>query len=160
MRLLIALKHIGDLEKKVSELYGKFSELFLDDYEASRFFDNMSKDELSHGDMVAFQIRLVNKNPVLFEDVDIDMNEIATLVSRINEILKSELKPALEEAINIALEIENNASEFHYRKAITISNPDMAKLLKGLGKSDEEHRDQIANFANKRGIIYILEETL
>ena len=153
MRLLIALKHIGDLEKKVSELYGRFSELFKDDIEASKFFDHMSKDEISHCDMVAFQIRLVRKNLGLFKEVDIDIDEIETLLSRINKMLKSELKPSLEIAINIALEIENNAAEYHCRKAIQISNPDMAKLLKGLGKSDEEHRDQITNFANKRGII-------
>jgi len=159
MKLATVLKHLEVLETKVSEVYNRFGKLFQDDDEASKFFNEMSKDELSHRDLVAFQSRLVRKSPLLFEDVDIDMDEIFALLSRIDEILKQELKPALEEAINISLEIENNAAEFHFREIMKISNRDIAKMIRNLGKSDKAHRKQITDFANKRGIIYILEET-
>jgi hypothetical protein len=59
---LKVLQPIEELEKKISELYEWFSDIFADDAEAAVFFYRVSIDETAHADLVAYQLRVATQN--------------------------------------------------------------------------------------------------
>lgn len=146
------LKALRELEELAAQLYEKFSEYFKEEKEVSFFFYKMHLDEISHKDLINYQLRLIQKSSKdSFKEVDIDISTIISLSERIREVLEADNILELEEAIKIAIEIESSAAEKHYRQAMKEANPDIARLLESLGTEDKVHLTRLQEFytANK-----------
>ena len=76
MNILNALDEIEKLEQKLAELYAYFHELFIANKIVSAVFFKMVLEEKGHADLVQYQRRIVRKNPKLFNEVTIDIEEI------------------------------------------------------------------------------------
>ncbi len=154
MHLLKVLGPLEKLETRLSELYKRFSERFQNDAEASVFFYQMSVDEGAHADLVRFQRRQVTADPARFKEVDVDISEIEKILSHADLLLKSAERLTLEEAFEAAIGIESSAADQHYITAITLSNPDTARLFKSLTLFDGRHFLAVEDFARKRGFTF------
>ena len=154
MHILKLLGPLEKLETRLSELYKRFSEIFQSDAEASVFFYQMSVDEAAHADLVRFQRRQVTADPARFKEVDVDSSEIEKILSRVDLLLKSAEGLAFEKALEAAIDIENSAADQHYITAITLSNPDAARLFRSLTSFDGRHFLAVEDFARKRGFTF------
>ncbi len=141
------LRLLEDLEDSISMLYQRFSDDYAIDEATSFFFYKLSLDEIAHRDLVRYQLKLLrNARPDAYNDVDIDINIIRELIDNIEKKLNSDEKYPINRAVDIALEIESNAAEHHYKGAMKQAMPEMARLLDSLGKADKEHMQLIRNF--------------
>lgn len=153
MNILDAFNDIERLELGLSELYLHFKESFLDDTEAAGMFEKLSDDEKSHYDLIQYQRRVVRQEQEIFNDVDIDIEGIRAVTSKVEGTMKRKPPPSLGEAIKIAIDIESTAGEAHYRTAMEQSNRDFSDFLKHLGTSDKEHSSALKEFAKSRGLL-------
>lgn len=151
MDIIKALDIIEKLELKLSELYDYFYKLFLDNKEISGLFFKLSIEEKGHADLVRFQRRIVIKNKDLIKDIDIDLDTtfIHNIISKADSILKSSSKPTIEDALKLAIELENDSGEYHYKNFIKYKDHAFSLLLENLNKNDEDHIEQIKEIANK-----------
>jgi rubrerythrin len=141
------LRHLEELEHSISRLYERFSRDFSNDREASFFFYRLSLDEIAHRDLVKYQLKLVKKSkPDEFAEVDIDIEEIKELTDNIKKEYLSKDELSIEKAVELALKIESNAAEHHYRQAMKQARPELARLLDSLGRSDKEHLAVIRDY--------------
>jgi len=145
------LRGLEEVETKLSDLYGWFAEIFDDDPEAVSLFTQLRRDEESHRDLVAFQIRMVYRERKSFGEVDVDYKEIKNLIGRIEAIRNGE-PPKLKSAVGFASQIENTAAESYYRSVLIQSNPAIEGLISTLAKENKRHQEMIEEFAGQRGM--------
>lgn len=149
MDILKVLDIIEKLELKLSELYDYFHKLFSDNEELSELFLKLSTEEQGHADLVRFQRRIIIKNKNLIKDIEFDLNSINKIISKADSILKSSSKPTIKDALMLAIELENDSGEYHYKNAIKYKDEDFSLLLENLNKHDTDHVEQIKKIANK-----------
>ncbi len=150
MEIITALEALRKLELKIRDLYAHYHKLFDMDKEASGFFFELSLEEKSHADLIDYQLRTIKKNKLIFDDVEFDMESLNRLIAGIESKLSSKTPISLYDAVNFALELENDVLEYHYRTLIAKSNPEVGELIKKLGASDKEHFDKLKLLAQKR----------
>lgn len=153
MDIIKTLEILKKLELKARDLYEFYNKTFIYDREAAGVFYGMSLDEKSHADMLDYQIRMVRKNRAMFKDVDIDLEEVSSMIGRIGSSVSAPVPPSLGEALTLAIEFEVGACEYHYCTLLIKSNPDVAPLIRALGSSDREHAGMLRELAMRRGII-------
>jgi len=151
MDILKFLKAVESLEGDLANLYGKFSRDF-DDAEVSDMFRKLSQDEESHREIVVFEKKLVLRNRGEFKDVEVDLAGLPEMLAKIDEIMKATQSLSSDQAIIFAVDCEKSAAEIHFKKAITIANPQIAGLMKNLGQKDKEHLSFLSKIAKQRGI--------
>lgn len=154
MHILRVLDPLEGIEKKIAELYERFSEIFGEDAEAASFFYRMSVDEIAHANLVGYQRRVVVQNMKLAKDVSLDLDDINYTLERVKSLLAGP-PPSLEEAVKLALEIENSAAEAHSRTAIAEAVPGIYQLLSSLSGFDSKHCEMVENFAASRGFAFV-----
>ena len=154
-----ALKLVESIEQLMADLYERFSEAFAADEDATGFFYRMSRDEISHRNLVQFQQRLAKKNPKDFGEVNLEIDLFAAATEKIQYFMKRENTPTLEEAVRIGIDFENDVVEHLYRTVIAESNPAVQDLVKNLGRQSEIHRKHIQDFAVQRGFAAGWERT-
>jgi len=158
MHIVTLLGPLEKLETQLSDLYKLFSETFRDDEEASIFFDRMSTDEKAHADLVRFERRLVTGNKTIFKEVEADIREIEKISASLDLLLKSAQQVSVEKALEISIAIENSVCEQHYINAITLSNPDVTRLIRSLVSFDCRHFLAFEDFARKRGLDFQIKK--
>ena len=151
MDILKFLRAVESLEGNLAILYEKFSRDF-DDGEVSDMFRKLSQDEESHRDIVVFEKKLVLRNRGEFKEISIDISGLSEMLAKIDEALKSTQSLSSDQAIIFAVDCEKSAAEVHFKKAITISNPQIAGLMKNLGQKDKDHFAFLSKIARDRGI--------
>lgn len=151
MNILDAFNDIENLEMVLSGMYQYFSREFSDDPAASAVFMALCEEEKSHAALVQYQRRIIRQNQKLFQDVDINIQEIREVISTIKSILDSTPRPSLEDAIKLSLRIEASTAEAHYRTVMKQSNKEFSDFLNQLGVSDKEHIGKLKAFAKNRG---------
>jgi rubrerythrin len=154
-----ALKLVESIEQLMADLYERFSTLFVADEDAAAFFYRMSRDELSHRNLVQFQQRLAKKNPREFGDVALDLDLFNATTEKVQYFMKRDSSPTLEEAVRIGIDFENDVAEHLYRTVIAEANPATQDLVKNLGRQSEIHRQHLVDFAVSRGFIAGWERT-
>jgi rubrerythrin len=159
MHILKLLTQLEKVETQLSELYKRFSEIFQNDAAASILFSQMSADETAHADLVRFERRIVRADPSHFNEVDADIGKMEEISSRVNLLLKSEEGLKVERAIETAIELESNVAEQHYIRAITLSNPEVTRMLNSLTSFDCRHFMALEDFAKTRGLAFELKKT-
>jgi len=154
VRLQNVLISLEKFEEHMSRLYAKFEQVFANDVEAASLFAKMGRAEKSHRDIVQFEMRmarnLAGKNP----EVDINLQEIEQGREQIENLLKSSRSPSLKEAVELAIELENDIAELLYKDIFQKVDPKLADLVNSMLKEEEEHRQDLASFARRRGIAW------
>ncbi len=153
MNILDAFVDIERLELKMLDLYQHFRGLFSDDGEAVEVFIKLRDEEKAHYDLVQYQRRMVSQNMKLFKDIAIDIEEVKTLTSDVDSIIKRIPPPSLSEAVRFAIDIESSATEVHYRTAMAQSNREVSDFLTHLGTADNGHFALLDGFVRSRGFL-------
>lgn len=154
-----ALKLVESIEQLMADLYESFSETFAADEDATGFFYRMSRDEISHRNLVQFQERLVKKNPRDSSEVNLDLDLFNATTEKVQYFMKKGDPPTLEEAVRISIDFENDVAEHLYRTVIAEANPAVQDLVKNLGRQSEIHRKHVQDFAVQRGFVAGWERT-
>ena len=145
------LRALEELEEKIGRLYKWFEKLFSHDKEVSVLFSEMSQDETSHRDIIRLQIRRSRENRSLDGKIDVDLDQIKNAIASVDKIINS-APPSLPEALRIAAALEADVSEYYYRN-ISDADPDIARLIKSLGKADHLHLEKFEKFLQARGYL-------
>ncbi|MBA4371401.1 MAG: hypothetical protein C0402_00920 [Thermodesulfovibrio sp.] len=151
MHILKMLAPLEELETKMAGLYEWFSRIFSEDIDASSFFYRVSVEEVVHANIIKYQRRLVTQNPKSFSEIDMDVASIRKVLSDIDAIRDAAEPPGLEDALRHAIDLEHSTAEEHNRTLIGKSNPEVERLLRGLGAFDCRHITCFHEFAAKRG---------
>jgi rubrerythrin len=151
MKIQDVIPLFEEFEHQVSLLYAKFSDLFIDDAEASDLFSKMSGEELMHQDIVRYERRVVSESNLEFGDVKLDLTKRREALLKIEQLINSEIKPSLEEAVKWSLKMERNLAEHSNKAVMKQANPDFAKLIIRLEAGDIEHVKRLREFAERRG---------
>lgn len=152
MNLLEVLKQYEELEAKMAELYRMFSESFAQDEQAALFFYRLSGEEMSHRDLIRFQLRLVQKDSAVFDGIDLELPALNSLLAKVGAIFQSPRTWSLKEAIRFALAMENDAGEFHLRSRNIQPDQPLSQLLHSLGRADRAHGLALVELAETHGI--------
>ena len=151
MNVEAAFRPLSELEKSMAELYYRWSELFDADREAAFLWVKMGNEERAHALLVDYQRRVIQRNPALSGDVDIEMKSIDEALAEVAAHRKAIQPPSLANAVAIAYRLETSAAESHYRNATKSLNPELQRLLSNLGSEDRGHLDRLKSFAASRG---------
>ncbi len=152
MELMKVFGPLEDFEFVMFKLYRWFSNCLASDQEAVKVFQKMAKEELDHRDVVRSQKTLVMNNYREFRNVDIDLDRIHEISSTLEEFMAKTRKITVEEAVLLAIRIETDASEQHFRLAIMKSNPILQELIERLRNADKIHLERLLTFAKDRSI--------
>ena len=153
MNVEAVFRPLSDLEKAIGDLYAQWAAVFDGDREAAFLFVKMANEEKGHASLVDYQRRVVQRNPNVSGDVDIDLRAIEAALAEVQGLRDSASPPTLVEAVQIALRIETSAAESHDRNAIRQANPELERLLSCLGGEDRMHLERLKIFARSRGIL-------
>ena len=152
MNVDTVLRRLGDLERSLADLYEWYAEVFASDPEAVYVFLKMFREEMGHVRRVDYHRRLLQKDPALPVDVDIDVAEIDGILQKAVALRGVRPNPTLEDAIRTALDLEMTAAESFYRNARRQASPAVARLLAVLGGEDKDHVGRLREMARFRGI--------
>jgi rubrerythrin len=152
MKILSLLTSLEKIEIQMASLYEWLSGVFADDAEAAGLFFRMAMQERSHANLVRYGKKLVHRSPSSFSEVDFDPEEIDRLLAAISQAMAAEPPSTLEQAIGLALELEDSPAETAHRSILMTSNPEVAGVIRSLDAGDEEHAEGLRTFAEKRGL--------
>lgn len=149
------LRTLADLERALGDLYAWYSEVLSPDAEAVYVFLRMAREEKAHARLVDYQRRLLQKDPSLSIDVDVDLKGLGALVAKAKALRAgSSRTPTVEEALRETLALEMSAAEVHYRHALGKARPEVARLLTVLGEEDWLHVERVQDMARLRRIAF------
>jgi hypothetical protein len=149
MNIINALNRMEEIERKASELYRSYHATFYHDQDAAYFFYRMHLEEKGHRNLVQYVKKLVRQNPKLFKEVDISESELDKIISRLDHEIARKLQPSLEEAIEIAEELEITLAEGYLKNVPLKNNSILLDLYSALGEKD--HTEKITAFKMKKG---------
>lgn len=149
MGLSRALRLLEKLEQRMADLYAWYGEVFQDDDEAAAFFGKMAQDVRKHRDIVLFEQKLLTSDPSMFENVQIDCDELAQMIGVV-DAERNAGTPTMDEAIVVALRMENLVAERRYRSAMERASQDISRLVRSMGESDDQHVEAIKEFAGRK----------
>jgi rubrerythrin len=152
MYLFDKLQILIHIEKLMEEVYTRFSEQFSDDPDAPRMFAALAAEEESHVNQIRYMVRMVQRHPHEFEEVNLPMDETRAMVTELKKILESS-RGDLSEALQMAIRMESHVLERHSRLILSESNSRLKSLLKSLAGADQQHHDRLYDFAVKKGAI-------
>ena len=151
MHIEAVFRPLSDLEKSIGDLYAQWASVFDDDREAAFLFVKMANEEKGHASLVDYQRRVIQRNPALSGDVDVDLSVIEAAIRETRTLRESPVPPTLAEAVRTALWLETSAAESHYRNSLRNANPELERLLSCLGSEDRGHLGRLEAFAKSRG---------
>lgn len=157
MDIQVALKSLEVFELRLSEFYAQLQEAYAQDEEASQVFRRMYLEEKSRAYLIQFGLRLVRQNPRLFGEVDLEPAEIEGALSKLKGLVSLGRAPELGQAVRLGVELEAEAAEFLYRKAIRNSGESVSHLLARLGAAPCQHRCALCELGSKRGYLPALQ---
>ena len=150
MNIITALNRMEEIEKKASELYKHYQGLFHGDQEAAYFFYRMHLEEKGHRNLIQYVKKLVRQNPRLFHDLDVTEEELGRIVAMIDSQLERKKQPKLDEAVEIAEELEIALAEGYLKNLPLKNNRILLDLYGALGEKD--HTEKITAFKAKVGV--------
>jgi rubrerythrin len=150
MKILALLSSLEKIELEMASLYEWLSGVFSEDLEASGLFFRMAMQEKSHANLIRYGKKLVHQTPSDFGEVDFDVSEIDPLLEAIRASKGQNPPPELDEAIALALSLEESPAERIHRKILIDSNPEVQNLIRSLAAADDEHLSGLKHFAAKR----------
>jgi rubrerythrin len=150
MTILNLLNILEKLETGMMNVYQWFFKQFKEsDPIFARFFLKMSNEEMNHKNLINYQKNLVRKNPLMFDNVDVDLNEIEMMIKLTEDILNEKPVVSKKSALDFAIKMESFASEGLYKKAIVESCPSLKDLIDSLTKEDYMHYKRLTDYYKK-----------
>jgi len=150
MNISNALAKMEEIEKKASDLYKAYHGAFFHDQDVAYFFYRMHLEEKGHRNLVQYVKKLVRQNPKLFKEIDVTEEELDGMIARLDAELARKHHPPLDEALQIAEELEISLSE-GYLKNIPLKNKSiLIDFYNALGERD--HTEKITAFKSKKGV--------
>jgi len=137
------LTRFAEIEWLVAKVYFRFSHLFLDHPQLRDFWWEMAKEEEQHGSILsACKAMIENYEERL--DQSVNSQKADELEQRLLEYLRRGT-PSLpvEEAFQIALEIERSELDAIYSKLVNLGGPEIAKTLQNLGVPASVQRQKL-----------------
>lgn len=137
-----------ELELNVGDLYKIFADNNNEDY---IFWMQLYNEENNHASLLGTCVDFV------YNDIDVsiilsdNINNLLQLNKKINEIKEGYIKTKGRElSFQIAMNIENIASESHYQNIMTDENNDnrIIDIIKRLNKDDIDHFNRIKKYYN------------
>ena len=150
MSVVFTLNRAILLEQKFSECYEKMSEIVFDKY-VSDELKILSKEEISHVNLLKTGLNFAKKEPDLFEDIKISPIEIdrgIKMLIRLMESLESKDIDIME-AIHKIYDLEMIFEEVHLNKITEFEEPSMKDLFEALSKGDRSHRQRLEQLVDK-----------
>ncbi len=150
MSVVFTLNRAILLEQKFSECYEKMSEIVFDKY-VSDELKILSKEEISHVNLLKTGLNFAKKEPDLFEDIKISSIEIdrgIKMLIRLKESLESRDIDIME-AIHKIYDLEMIFEEVHLNKITEFEEPSMKDLFEALSKGDRSHRQRLEQLVDK-----------
>lgn len=145
-----SLETVRNLEKKIGELYRCFADEFKPDPEAAALFSRLAREEDKHCGIIDFEIRVIVKDKSLPEVAGFDRERLRLESARVDELLQCR-GLSLAEAVANAFRLEQTTAESYYRVQAVNNLPSLAPLVRTMGRGDQEHYEQLAAFARRRG---------
>ncbi|HWO42119.1 MAG TPA: hypothetical protein VNO43_09985 [Candidatus Eisenbacteria bacterium] len=138
------LTRFAEIERLVAKIYFRFSHLFLDHPELRDFWWEMAKEEEQHGAILTACKAMIENS----EGTGLDPNISSKKADELERKLLAYLgrgTPSLhvEEAFQIALEIERSELDAIYSKLVELGGPEIAKTLQNLGVPASVQRQKL-----------------
>lgn len=127
-----------DVELANEQLYLFFADLFKDDAKLARLWRKTALEEGNH----ANQFNLATKvNAGMIESVNLDFVEAAQTLEFVRLVLdKAKKSPPLpEEALRIAVELEEKLSKFHLDCQVRFTEESFVEMFRAMMAADDEH---------------------
>lgn len=144
------LRPLEELEELMMQFYEHCAGRFKDDAEASALFSRLAFEERSHAAQIRYLRRLVERNKEPMAPVEVDLNEVAFEVGRLQSAMPLSNDMCLPDALEFALACERGAAEMHSRAAIAGGNPALEGLIRNLGQADRVHLARLEGFLASR----------
>ncbi len=143
MGKVVDLDVLERFERHLGDLYSLFAEVLQGHREAAGLFATMAMEEYGHSQLVAYQRRVLDENPELFGDLDLDVAEVFRATARVQQVRERAGQLSVAEAAAVASDFEASAAEYHTRMAMLQANAAFAAFLNQLGQADHEHRERL-----------------
>lgn len=144
------LEEAIQLELNVSKLYIKYSSLNDIDY---TFWYALALEEGNHASILKNILQSIDMIKYKFSIGETELNELKETNVFIRQYIVME-NITREEALSIALSLEETAGEIHYQQLIDEDIGDrIMEIFIKLNKEDEHHADRIREYASINGII-------
>ena len=148
MEIIHLLDKVEEIEKKASELYGRYYSQFSSDQDAAYFFYRMQIEEKGHQSLARYVKRLVNHNPELFEAIDCPRIDFRKIHVFLDAELARNRRRSLEKTLEAVETFEVTLSEGYLTLLPLINNPMLIDLYRAL--TDSGHIKRITAFRRKR----------
>lgn len=136
------------MELLMVELYSYFSEIFKNNDEAYKLWRKMILEEENH--VKHFDLAMKISSEVI-ENLSINKNEIMEKYLKMSEMVQKIKSSScdLSDAINIAIELEENLEDFHISSISKFKNNSFKQLFLSMKSCDEAHLNLLKNIESK-----------
>ena len=152
MSLAPIFQALESLEEAMARLYERYAESFADDTETAALFARLALEEHGHARQVSLQRRLTQKLAERVVSLPVGQAEIARMIAETGDAAARASTTTLAEALALAAGLEATAAERHLGRALSMVDPEIARLVAGLGRGDNDHLERVRAFAASRGI--------
>jgi len=150
---LAALRKLRQLEADLEDLYHHFARLFVDDFEASHLFYQLSNEERAHCKLVDHQIHYLENRLDANAHVVLAEEEVEALLREIHQLRRASPSPSLADAVSSAVMFEFVTEEAYVGKVITDASPTIMALVDRLTRASGKHHERLKEFAEARGYL-------
>jgi hypothetical protein len=129
------LERFAEIERLAAKVYFRFSHLFIHNVDLRDFWWHMGVDEEQHSSILLACKEIIKNLPN--EGLDPSINR--RNADRLKELLSAYLSKGtpsitVEEAFNVALEIETSEINVIYDKLVALGGPEATKMMENLGE--------------------------
>ena len=138
------LERFSEIERLVGKVYFRFSHLFLHHPELRDFWWEMATQEEQHGSILLACKEMIENYDDEELDPDISREKADQLKKELTDYLgKGTPSLTVEEAFQIALEIETSEIDTIYGKLLQLGGPKIAQTMENLGVPASVQRQKL-----------------
>lgn len=133
------------IEACFAELYHYYSELFSDNPDASALWKKVAEEEENHLRQFEFADRLYRWADFA---VTVEIARAQRVCDKMNALLVyvRHTPPALETALNKAIEMEEILADLHMASAVIFADKNTQKLFTAMAQSEQDHIQSLKRF--------------
>jgi hypothetical protein len=147
-----AFRVLMELAQGMAEMYGRWSEAFEADEEASVVFGRLAAEKVRHANRANYQRRLLRRS---MQTIDPKLDLVLEEVSVLTEVARSAVEGplhTLDEAVCLACWMEGSVADKALHAAVHEADPELRKLLSHPEGDDRRQVGRLQAFAAGRKI--------